>query len=115
MKAILKKTKDFILYHREWLLPPIFAVVVYLCISFVWFATRRPPTESPQDMINVGYTAFKAAVIVAIVGFTQGHLFGFRSGLPKEGLKTPLSDDIYDACVSLALFYFVCSIFSVFS
>jgi len=80
--------------HREWLLPLIFIAAMLFAIRGVYWLTGRPPTDDPGELVSAAYRAIRLAFVVSAVGFTQGHLFGWRGEESDAGLLHHLLDSL---------------------
>lgn len=92
---------SFFLRYREWLLMPLFVMVMVACAQVVWLVSGRAPTDDPGEIVGACYRAVILAMAVAITGYVQDHHFGYRS----RGESPRLRDDIYDACVTFGLLF----------
>jgi len=91
----------FLVRYREWILMPLFGLVMWGMIHLVHRLTGRPPTDDPGELVGACYRAIRLAMVIALVGYVQDHHFGYRS--ERGGTFGRLRDDLYDAGVTFAL------------
>lgn len=86
-------------------LPLAIGLFVLIC-AVVILVTGRQLLNDLGDMVDFGKACVKLAIIVAMVGWIQESLIGYRteSGpLKQRKANATLADDIYDSCNTHAL------------
>ncbi|XHR27563.1 MAG: hypothetical protein ACFUZC_16655 [Chthoniobacteraceae bacterium] len=95
MKLLWTKIK----YHGEWLLLPLFIVLMLAAIRGVFWLTGRQPLDDPGELVSGCYRAIRIAMAVGFTGFTQGILFGWRGDVERATWW----DHVLDSLCTLAL------------
>lgn len=91
----------WLLRYREWLLLPLFIVMMLVAVQGCYWLTGRGPLDDPGELVALGYRSIRLAVVIAFSAFVQEHLFGFRAERAEGRVR--LRDDVYDAWVSFGL------------
>lgn len=89
----------YLIRYREWLLLPLFVVLMVAMAKLVWLVSGRAPIDDPGEIVSGCYRAIRLALAIGMTGYVQDHHFGYRS----KGGDAPLRDDLYDACATLSL------------
>ncbi len=99
MKALIY-IKDHLKYWAETYLGfPLAILLISASLHLYSHWTGYKSTDSPNQLVDVAYNAFTAIIIMALTGFCQKQLFGYRS----KAANPKLCDDIYDSCVTVVL------------
>jgi len=102
----LRKFLSHLLRNRELYLFPLVGIAALVAaLNGVSLLTGRAVIDDPGAIVGYLYNALGVLVLVALVGATQEHLFGFRVRNDERATMIPrLLDDIFDSCVSAFLF-----------
>ncbi|HEX8312962.1 MAG TPA: hypothetical protein VF614_16680 [Chthoniobacteraceae bacterium] len=113
----MRKLLRHILRHREVYLGPLLAALLVLALlAGVPLLTGRAVLDDPGAIVGYAYNFAGAVILSLLVGQVQEHLFGFRSDVRHEldadqipfitATPPPFRDDVFDACVTFALYGF---------
>lgn len=101
MKALIW-IKDHLRYFAEsYLGLPMAFAFIWLTLYYFRSVEQRASPDQPDQLVAMAYNAFGALMVLAITGFAQWRLFGYRSKSTDE--KPPLVDDAYDSIITFLL------------
>ena len=99
---MIQKLKDLLTNTRELvILAPLAAIVLLVILHLVAYLTGRPTAVSLVPLVEFGINLLRFTVCGAFAALFQASALGYRAA--KSGTH-PLSDDVCDAAIFLALF-----------